>query len=72
MNESELQKVSDYPIYPRDSRKYSNKGFVNIDNGEQGGFHSTAFYVVKISYQFNLILSEELQINLYLSNYLNQ
>ena len=34
-----------YPIYPRDSKIYSNKGFVNIDNGSQGGTHWTCFIV---------------------------
>ena len=45
VNESQLQRVFNYPIYPRDSNIYSNKGFVNIDNGSQGGSHWTAFYV---------------------------
>ena len=43
MNESKLQKVYNYPIYPRDSIIYSDKGFVNIDNGSQGGTHWTCF-----------------------------
>ena len=29
MNESELQRVYNYKIYPRDSKIYSDKGFVN-------------------------------------------
>ena len=45
MNEFELQRVYNYPIYPRDSKIYSDKGFVNIDNGFQGGTHWKAFYV---------------------------
>ena len=45
MNESELQRVYNYPTYPRDSKVYSEKGFVNIDNGSQGGTHSTCFIV---------------------------
>ena len=32
MNGTQLQKVYNYPIYPRDSKIYSDKGFVNIDN----------------------------------------
>ena len=44
-NESQLQKIYNYPIYPRDSKIYSDKGFVNIDNGSQGGTHWTAFYI---------------------------
>ena len=45
MNESELQKVYNYPIYPRDSKINSDKGFVNIENGFQGGTHWTCFIV---------------------------
>ena len=45
MNESQLQRIYNYPIYPRDSKKYSDKGFVNIDNGSQGGTHWTCFIV---------------------------
>ena len=45
MDESELQKVYNYPIYPRDSRIYSDKGFDNIDNGSRGGTHWTCFIV---------------------------
>ena len=45
MNESQLQKVYNYPIYARDSKIYSDRGFVNIDNGSQGGSHWTCFIV---------------------------
>ena len=45
MNESQLQRVYNYPIYPKDSKIYSNRGFVNIDNGSQGGTHWTCFIV---------------------------
>ena len=45
MNESQLQKVYNYPIYPRGSKKFSDKGFVNIDNGSQGGTDWTCFIV---------------------------
>ena len=45
MNESELQRVYFYPIYPRVSKIYSNKGFVNIDDGSQGGTHWCCFIV---------------------------
>ena len=45
MNASQLQRVYNYPIYPRDFRIYSDKGFVNKDNGYQGGTHSTCFIV---------------------------
>ena len=42
-NQFDLQRVYNYPINPRDSKKYSNKGFVNIDNGSQRGKHWTCF-----------------------------
>ena len=45
MNESELQKIYNYPIYPRGSKTYSDRGFVNIDDGSQGGTHWTCFRV---------------------------
>ena len=54
MNESQLQKVYNYPIYPRDSKIYSDRGYINIDNGSQGGTHWCAFYVKdKRSYYFD-------------------
>ena len=45
MKESELKKVYKYPIYPRDSKKISDRGFVNIDNGSMGASHWTCFIV---------------------------
>ena len=45
MNESELRRVYNFPIYPRDLKIYSDKGYVNIDNGSQGGTHWTCFIV---------------------------
>ena len=45
MNESQLQKFYNYTIYPRDSKIYSDRGFVNIDNGSQGCTHWTCFIV---------------------------
>ena len=45
MKESKLQKVYNYPIYPRDCKIYSDKGFVNIGNYENGGSHWCAFYI---------------------------
>ena len=44
MNESELQRVYDFSLYPRDSKIYSDKEFININNGEMVGFHWTCFY----------------------------
>ena len=45
MNEFELQKIYNYPIYARDSKIYSDRGFVNIDDGRMGGSHWTCFIV---------------------------
>ena len=54
MNESELQKVFNYSVYPRDSKIFSDKGFVNIDDGRMGGSHWTCFIVKdKKSYYFD-------------------
>ena len=38
--ESRIQKGYIYPIYPRDSKIYSDKGIVNIDNGQMDGRYS--------------------------------
>ena len=43
MNEPGLQRVYNYPIYSRDSRLYSERGFVNIDDGSQRGIQWTCF-----------------------------
>ena len=45
MNQSDLQRVYNYNIYPRDSKIYFDKGFVNIDNGSHGGTHWTCFII---------------------------
>ena len=45
MIESDLQRYYDYKIYPRDSKIYSDKGFINIDNGSMGGTHWTCFMI---------------------------
>ena len=45
IKESQLQKVYNYPVYARDSKILSDKGFINIDNGSQGGTHWTCFVV---------------------------
>ena len=45
MDESELQKIYNHSIYPRDSKIHSDKRLVNIDNGSQGGTHWTCFIV---------------------------
>ena len=54
MNELQLQKIDNHPVFPRDSKIYSDKGFVNIDNGSMGGSHWTCFIVKdKKSYYFD-------------------
>ena len=45
MNKSELQRVYNYSIYPRDFKICSDKGFVNIDSGSERGTHWTCFIV---------------------------
>ena len=45
INESELQKVYNHPIYPEGSKILSDKRFVKIDNESQGGTHWTCFIV---------------------------
>ena len=70
MNESELEKIYNYPIYPRDSKIHLDKGFVIIDDCRMGGTDWT-FYVKKINH-ITLTGLVELQINFYLINYRNQ
>ena len=43
MNEAQLQRVYNYPIYLRDFKVCSDKGFDNIDDGSMGGSHWTCF-----------------------------
>ena len=50
MNGSDLRRVYNYPLYPTDSKIYSDECslkytevFVNIDNGSVEGTHWTAF-----------------------------
>ena len=71
MNESELQSVNNCKIYPRGSKIDSDKGFVNIDNGSQGGSHWKSF-IVKDQKSFYFDSFGGSQINFYLNNYLIQ
>ena len=43
MNESELQRVFKYTVYTRVSKIYSDRGFINIDDGSGGGSPSRVF-----------------------------
>ena len=45
MNESELQRVYIYHIYPRDLNLYPDEGFGIIDNGSQRDTHWTCFII---------------------------
>ena len=54
MNESQLQKIYIYPIHPRHSKMYSNKGFLNTDKRSQGDNHWVCFIVKdNFSYYFH-------------------
>ena len=45
MNESDLERNYIYPTYSRDSKLYSDEGFVNIDIGSMGGSRWTCFII---------------------------
>ena len=45
MNKSKIQKIYNYPIYPRDSKINPDKGFEQKDNGSMGGTHWTCLLV---------------------------
>ena len=45
MSDSELQKVYNYKIYPRDSKIITKKGFINIDDGSQRGTPWICVYI---------------------------
>ena len=58
-NESNLQRVYNFRIYPRDSQLYSDGGFVNIDDGSQGGSHWCCFTMQdKKSYYFDSFVGQ--------------
>ena len=62
--ESQLQRIYNYPIYPKDSKIYSDKGFINIDDGSMGGSHWTCVFI-KVKNHTTLIRLEVNQINFY-------
>ena len=45
MDEFQLQRGYNYPIYPRDAKIDSDKGLVKIHNGSEAGTHWTSFIV---------------------------
>ena len=71
MSEKDLQRLYIYPIQPRDSKIYSDGGFIKIDPGCMGGTHWVALYV-KINNLFSLTHLVYNLIKLYSINYQNQ
>ena len=71
MNETELKSVYNYPIYPKNSKIYSERGFVNIAMVEWEGLIGLVSYLKIINHTTSTHL-EVSQINFYLINYLNQ
>ena len=47
MNQSDLQRVYNHPIFPRDLEIYSDKGFVKIHNGSKGGGSQWTCFIIK-------------------------
>ena len=45
MNGNDSQRVYNCTIYSRDSKIYSNKVYVTLDNGSMGGTHWTCFMI---------------------------
>ena len=55
MDESDLQRVFDYPIHPSDSGLDSDRGFVNKDDGSQGRSHWTCYIIKKINLTTSIV-----------------
>ena len=64
MNESDLQRVYIYNIYPRNSKIITDKGFVFIRNGQMGDTHWVCF-IVKDNKSFSFLALEDLRISFY-------
>ena len=45
MNESQKEEIYIYPFYPRDSKMFSDKIFVSIDNGSMNATHWICFHI---------------------------
>ena len=45
MKESQIQRIYNYPTYPRASKIFPDKVFINIDDGRMGGPHWTCFII---------------------------
>ena len=70
MNEIELQRIYNYSFYPKDSTNFSDKLFVNIDDGRMGGTQWTCF-IIKDRNLITTIVSEDSQKNFSLNKNLN-
>ena len=71
MIESDLQRAYNYPIYPNKSKIYSDKGFETFEMAPREEAIGPVF-VKKLTTLFTSIVLEELQMNFYSTNYLNQ
>ena len=59
MKKSQLQRIYEYPIQPRESKKYSDKGFVSFEQGSMSGSHWTCFIIKENkSYYFDSLCGE--------------
>ena len=45
MTGSDFKRGFNHSIYPRGSKRTTNKGFVSIENGQIGGTHWICFYM---------------------------
>ena len=43
VKQSDWTRIFLFKRYPKDSKKTNEKGFVKLDNGEEGGTHWTCF-----------------------------
>ena len=66
-----IQKNFKYPIYPRVSKIFSDRRFINIDHSRMEEFIALVF-ISKTTYHSFLIHSEDKLIHFYFNNYKNQ
>ena len=52
MKESDLHRTHNYPFHPKNSKIFSDKGFISIDNGGMGGSHWIRSFLQKIQKSF--------------------
>ena len=59
MDESDLQSIYNYLLYPRDSKIFSDKEFAKTDNGSQVGNHWVCFIIKdKKSFYFDSFVGQ--------------